>query len=42
METVEVATDSDGRVWLFVGSDSGFESITSLDYTRVLATFEPF
>jgi hypothetical protein len=41
METVEVTADSDGRVWLLVGSDSGFESITSLYYTRVLATFEP-
>ncbi len=40
-ETVEVTSDSDGRVWLLVGSDSGFESLTSLYYTRVLATFEP-
>jgi hypothetical protein len=41
METIDVTADSDGRVWLLVGSDSGFESITSLYYTRVLATFEP-
>ena len=41
METVDVTADSDGRIWLLVGSDSGFESITSLYYTRVLATFEP-
>jgi hypothetical protein len=41
METVDVTADSDGRIWLLVGSDSGFESITSLFYTRVLATFEP-
>jgi hypothetical protein len=42
MDSVEVTADSDGRVWLLVGSDSGFESMTSLYYTRVLATFEPF
>jgi hypothetical protein len=41
METVDVTADSNGRVWLLVGSDSGFESITSLYYTQVLATFEP-
>jgi hypothetical protein len=41
METVDVTADSDGRIWLLVGSDSGFESITSLYYTRVLATFGP-
>jgi hypothetical protein len=40
-ETVDVTADPDGRVWLLVGSDSGFESITSLYYTRMLATFEP-
>ena len=40
-ETVDVTADGDGRVWLLVGSDSGFESITSLYYTQVFATFEP-
>jgi hypothetical protein len=39
--TVDVTADREGRVWLLVGSDSGFESISSLYYTRVLATFEP-
>lgn len=41
METVDVTADSVGRIWLLFGSDSGFESITSLYYTQVLATFEP-
>lgn len=40
-ETLTFTADSDGRVWLLVGSDSGFESITSLYYTRILATFVP-
>ena len=41
METVDVTADTDGRIWLLIGSDSGFESITSLYYTRVFVTFEP-
>lgn len=40
-ETIDVTVDGDGRVWLFVGTDSGFEAITRLYYLRVLATFEP-
>jgi hypothetical protein len=40
-ETIAVTVDGEGRVWLLIGTDSGFEATTSLYYTRVLATFEP-
>ena len=39
--SINVTSDSSGAVWLFVGTDSGFESITSVYYTWVRATFEP-
>jgi len=34
-------TDSTGRAWLFVGTDSGFESRSAVYYTRLRALFEP-
>jgi hypothetical protein len=34
-------TDSTGRAWLFVGTDSGFESRSAVYYTRFMALFEP-
>jgi hypothetical protein len=34
---VEVAADADGSLWLFVGTDSGFEGTTSIYYTNVRA-----
>jgi hypothetical protein len=34
-------TDSTGRAWLFVGTDSGFESRSAVYYTRFVARFEP-
>ena len=40
-ETIEVTVDGDGRVWLLIGTDSGFEATTRLYFTLVLATFEP-
>ena len=40
-ESIAVTADQDGRVWLLVGTDSGFESLTALYYTRVTAAFEP-
>ena len=40
-QSIEVTTDSSGAVWLFVGTDSGFEATTSVYYTWVRATFEP-
>ena len=30
-----VDTDSEGRVWLIVGTDSGFEGLTALYYSRI-------
>lgn len=41
-EAVEVTSDRAGAVWLFVGTDSGFESTTSIYYTTLTATFRPF
>ncbi len=40
-EEIEVTADGSGAVWLFVGTDSGFESITSVYYAWVRATFQP-
>ena len=36
-----ITTDSTGRAWLFVGTDSGFESRSAVYYTRFRAEFEP-
>lgn len=36
---VLVTTDGTGSVWLLVGTDSGFEAITTLYYTRITAAF---
>jgi hypothetical protein len=36
-----IATDSTGRAWLLVGTDSGFESRSAVYYTRFRAGFEP-
>ena len=33
-----VETDGDGRVWLIVGTDSGFEGLTRLYYDRISFT----
>ena len=41
---LSVTTDSDGAVWLIVGTDSGFEGLTRLYYARisyVLSAVEP-
>ena len=40
--SIELTSDATGRVWLLVGTDSGFESRTELYYTRFAADFEPF
>jgi hypothetical protein len=37
---LEVATDADGNMWIFVGTDSGFEGLTTLYYTEVSVTLE--
>jgi len=34
-------TDANGRLWLFVGSESGFEATTTLYYTRIRAELTP-
>ncbi|HEY0074883.1 MAG TPA: hypothetical protein VGB77_12325 [Abditibacteriaceae bacterium] len=38
-DTLSVRTDANGALWLFFGTDSGFESLTRLYYTRFSATF---
>ena len=35
-----VDTDSEGRVWLIVGTDSGFEGLTALYYSRINYTLD--
>ena len=35
---LSVATDGEGRVWLIVGTDSGFEGLTRLYYARISYT----
>lgn len=40
-EGLEVTADESGSLWLFVGTDSGFEATTSLYYTWVAASLEP-
>ena len=34
-------SDDQGRLWLLFGSDSGFESLTTLYYTRVTVALSP-
>ncbi|MDP6402985.1 MAG: PEP-CTERM sorting domain-containing protein [SAR202 cluster bacterium] len=36
---LEVTTDQDGRVWLVVGTDSGFEGLSSIYYARISYVF---
>ena len=38
-QPVSVITDNAGFAWLLVGTDSGFEAVTSLYYTRVTVAF---
>lgn len=40
IEIVQAEADDEGRIWLIVGTDSGFEGRTELYYTRYRATFE--
>jgi len=37
---LEVTTDADGNLWIFAGTDSGFEGLTTLYYTEVNVTLE--
>lgn len=36
---LSVTTDSSGAVWIFVGTDSGFESLTEIYYSRISLVF---
>ncbi|MEN6348501.1 MAG: Ig-like domain-containing protein [Syntrophomonas sp.] len=36
------ATDSEGRMWIMIGTDSGYEGVTSLYYTRVKVELTPW
>jgi hypothetical protein len=36
-----VRTDSRGRLWVFVGTDSGFEGLTTLYYYQIIVTLRP-
>jgi hypothetical protein len=38
-QPVSVTTDETGSAWLLVGTDSGFEAVTTLYYTRITAEF---
>jgi len=38
---VEGTTDDQGNLWLFVGTDSGFEGRTSIYYDRIEVTLSP-
>jgi hypothetical protein len=40
-QPLEVTAASDGALWLIVGTDSGFESRTSLYYTQIQVTLTP-
>lgn len=40
-QPLEVVSSADGTLWLIVGTDSGFESRTSLYYTDVEVTLTP-
>jgi hypothetical protein len=39
-EPLEALSDEDGNLWIFVGTDSGFEGKTTLYYTRIQVTLE--
>lgn len=36
---IEASTDDEGHLWLFVGTDSGFEGRTSIYYDRIELVF---
>jgi len=37
---IEVTSDENGNIWLFIGTDSGFEGTTSLYYTNIEVILE--
>ena len=40
-KTLDITTAADGSVWLFVGTDSGFEGKTTLYYQNIEVRFTP-
>ena len=38
---LELTSNADGSIWLFVGSDSGFEGLTQLYYDNITITLTP-
>ena len=38
---LSVTSDSEGRIWLIIGTDSGFEGLTELYYTEISVTLTP-
>lgn len=41
-ERIPLYSDGQGRVWVFVGTDSGYEGLTSLYYKSIEIALEPF
>ena len=39
-EPLEIPSDEDGNLWIFVGTDSGFEGLTTLYYSRIHVQLE--
>jgi hypothetical protein len=39
-DSMQFSTDGSGVVWMFIGTDSGFESRSQVYYTRFVALFE--
>lgn len=40
-QTLEFTTSADGSIWLFIGSDSGFEGLTTMYYRSVELALTP-
>jgi len=41
-ERIPLYSDGQGRVWVFVGTDSGYEGLTSLYYKSIEIALEPY
>ena len=39
-DSFPVTTDSNGEVWVVIGTDSGFESVTTLYYNKISISFD--
>lgn len=40
-EKLEVLSDGEGKVWIFIGTDSGYEGLTTLYYQHITLLFTP-